>query len=174
MRYVVITPVRNEQDYLTFTIDSMARQTIRPVEWVIVNDGSSDGTGRLIDEYARKHDWIRAVHRGNRGFRKYGGGIIEAFYAGYDALTCRDWEFMVKLDGDLSFNPDYFANLIEAFARDPRLGIAGGTLYHVQNGTRIIERCPTFHVRGGTKVFRRACWEGDRRIVGGFRIRHGG
>src|ERR1035438_4414918 len=106
IKYVVVTPVRDEEAYLRVTIESMIGQNIRPVEYVVVNDGSRDKTGEIIDEYARRHSWIRAVHRKDRGFRKVGGGIIEAFNAGLEAATCKDWDFLSKMDGDLSFGPD--------------------------------------------------------------------
>lgn len=159
-RYVVVTPVRDEELYLPRTIESMVRQTIRPQEWVIVNDGSKDGTGTIIDQAARDYPWIRAIHRLDRGFRKWGAGIIEAFYSGYHELTCTDWEYMSKLDGDLSFDPDYFERMFAGFADNPRLGISGGVLYHYDpRGRRVLESHPTFHVRGGVKIYRRACWE---------------
>jgi glycosyltransferase involved in cell wall biosynthesis len=158
-KYVVITPVRDEESYLPLTIASMAAQTVMPREWVIVNDGSKDSTGAIIDESAQRYSWIRAVHREDRGYRKWGAGIIEAFYAGYDALTCKDWEFMSKMDGDLSFEPEYFAEAFQKFENNPKLGIGGGFLYHEENGRRTLEGHPTFHVRGGAKIYRRACWE---------------
>jgi biofilm PGA synthesis N-glycosyltransferase PgaC len=158
-RYVVVTPVRDEAEYLSLTIESMVQQTIRPVEWVIVNDGSKDNTGQIIDEYSAKYPWIRAVHREDRGFRKWGAGIIEAFYAGFDALVCTDWEFMCKLDGDLSFEPAYFEGVLKKFHDNPRLGIGGGFLYHVADGVRTLENGPIFHVRGGAKVYRHECWD---------------
>lgn len=157
--YVVVTPVRDEQEYLPYTIDSMLRQTILPAEWVIVNDGSNDTTASIINECAQRYPWIRAVHRKDRGFRKCGAGIIEAFYAGYHALTRNDWAFMSKLDGDLSFEPDYFEKAFGQFAANPKLGIGGGTLYHVENDEHQLEHCPRFHVRGGAKIYRRECWE---------------
>ncbi len=123
--YVVISPVRDEGVYLRFTIESMLAQTIRPVEWIIVNDGSTDNTAAIIDEYASQHPWIRAVHRDNRGFRKAGGGVVEAFNDGYRALSTDNWEFIVKMDGDLTFQPDYFEKCLNNFQRDPRLGIGG-------------------------------------------------
>jgi len=158
-RYVVITPVRDEEKYLPFTIESMVGQTVRPLEWVIVDDGSKDGTGRVIDEATRQHSWIRGIRRQDRGYRKWGAGIIEAFYDGFHALTCANWEFMAKMDGDLSFEPGYFAGMFDKFEQNIRLGIGGGYLYHVDNGQRALEQNPTFHVRGGAKIYRRACWE---------------
>jgi poly-beta-1,6-N-acetyl-D-glucosamine synthase len=158
-KYVVITPVRDEEAYLPFTIDSMVRQTLRPQEWVIVDDGSRDGTGGIIEAATREHSWIRGVRRNDRGFRKWGAGIIEAFYDGFHALNCKDWEFMAKLDGDLSFEANYFAEMAGKFHGHRDLGIGGGFLYHVADGIRTLEQTPTFHVRGGAKIYRRACWE---------------
>jgi len=159
IKYVVITPVRDEQEFLPRTIASVVRQTIRPAEWIIVNDGSKDGTGEVIAAAACEHPWIRGVDRKDRGFRKWGAGIIEAFYSGFDALSCTDWHFMCKLDGDLSFAPDYFAASFQKFAENSRLGIGGGMLYHEENGVRTLETHPIFHVRGGTKIYKRECWE---------------
>jgi biofilm PGA synthesis N-glycosyltransferase PgaC len=158
-KYVVVTPVRDEEEHLHRTVDSIIVQTIRPTEYVIVNDGSKDKTGQIIDNYAREYPWIRAVHRNDRGFRKPGGGIIEAFYSGYDALQFRDWDFMSKLDGDLSFGPRYFESIFERFNSNPKLGIAGGGLFHMEDGVKVVETCPIFHVRGGAKVYRRKCWD---------------
>jgi poly-beta-1,6-N-acetyl-D-glucosamine synthase len=158
-RYVLVTPVRDEQDYISITIDSVVRQTVPPEQWVIVDDGSKDKTGQIIDEYARQYPWIRAIHRQDRGYRKWGAGIIEAFYDGFHALTCTDWEFMCKLDGDLSFEPTYFESVWKKFAEDSRLGIGGGYLYHLENDCKTIEQHPVFHVRGGAKTYRRECWD---------------
>ena len=158
-RYIVITPVRDEEAYLKSTMDSMFAQTIRPIEWVIVNDGSTDGTAQILDRYASQHSWVRAVHRENRGFRKSGGGVMEAFNAGYAALEHSNWQFLVKLDGDLAFEPGYFQSCFRHFEQDPQLGIGGGTICHVQNGLNQAESVPHFHVRGATKIYRRECWD---------------
>lgn len=164
LQYVVITPVRDEESFIMDTIECMIRQSVRPVEWIIVNDGSTDKTGEKIDKYAQKHSWIRACHRENRGFRKAGGGVVEAFNDGYRMLECRDWEFLVKFDGDLSFDPQYFERCFEYFSREPTLGVGGGVICHVLEGVEHVEPCPAFHVRGATKIYRRACWD----AIGGF------
>lgn len=159
-RYVVVTPIRDEEAYLRLTVESIIKQTVLPREYVLVNDGSKDRTGYIIEEYAREYPWIRAVHREDRGYRKWGAGIIEAFYDGFHALKTSEWDFMCKLDGDLSFAPEYFEGMFGKFAAQPKLGIGGGFLYHVENGERHLERHPVFHVRGGAKIYRRACWDG--------------
>ncbi len=84
---------------------------------------------------------------------------MEAFYAGFDALRFRDWDFVSKLDGDLSFRPDYFESALQRFVEIPRLGIGGGVLYHDENGQRTLEEHPLFHVRGGVKIYSRECWD---------------
>jgi glycosyltransferase involved in cell wall biosynthesis len=159
MRYVIITPVRDEEKYIEDTIACVCAQTVRPAEWVIVNDGSSDRTGAIADQFAAQHSWIRVLHRENRGFRKSGGGVMEAFFDGYERLECKDWDFLVKLDGDLSFAPDYFEKCFEHFAQDPKLGIGGGEIRHDIDGQMKAEENPRFHVRGATKIYRKACWE---------------
>ncbi|HEX4004993.1 MAG TPA: glycosyltransferase [Acidobacteriaceae bacterium] len=158
MRYVIITPVRDEEQYLAGTIEAVSSQTVLPVEWVIVDDGSSDGTGEIADRYAAQYPWIHVIHRANRGFRKSGGGVMEAFYDGYRALQSSDWDFIVKLDGDLSFAQDYFEKCFEHFSRDAQLGIGGGVIVHSVDGVLKPEENPRFHVRGATKIYTRACW----------------
>ena len=158
-RYVIVTPVRDEEEHLEATIASVSAQTLRPMEWVIVDDGSADRTGEIIDRYAAQTPWIRAVHRPNRGFRKSGGGVVEAFNAGCESLQCDTWDFIVKLDGDLSFSPNYFQTCFEYFNADPRLGIGGGEIYHDLGGELRLEANPKFHIRGATKIYRRRCWE---------------
>jgi glycosyltransferase involved in cell wall biosynthesis len=158
-KYVVITPVRDEQEFIEQTIQSIVNQTIQPIEWIIVNDGSTDRTGQIINQYVEQYSWIHAVHRENRGFRKAGGGVIDAFYDGYNSLQSKDWGFIVKLDGDLSFAVDYFENCFDIFKQNNRLGIGGGMIYHLVKGKLLIEKQPLFHVRGATKIYRKECWD---------------
>lgn len=159
--YVVITPVRDEADYILKTIESVARQTILPGKWIIVDDGSIDRTPQILDSESSKYPWIHVIHRSNRGYRKAGGGVVEAFYDGYAAIGSVDWDFLVKLDGDLSFEPDYFEKCFAHFSSDPKLGIGGGTICSQEDGRLTVDSAsdPPFHVRGATKIYRRACWE---------------
>lgn len=163
-KYVVITPVRDEAQHISNTLNCMLRQTILPAEWIIVNDGSTDNTGSIIDEYAARYSWIRGVHRQNRGFRKPGGGVVEAFNEGYETLNTSDWDFIVKFDGDLSFEPDYFERCFRNFDDNPKLGVGGGVICYVVDNVKKFEEGPAFHVRGATKIYRRDCWE----AIGGF------
>jgi poly-beta-1,6-N-acetyl-D-glucosamine synthase len=159
IKYIIITPIRDEEAYIEKTITSVISQTILPVEWVIVNDGSTDRTGDIVEKYVEKYPWINAVHKENRGFRSAGGGVIEAFYSGYDALKAKDWNFIVKLDGDLSFDNDYFEENFEHFRKLQEIGIGGGLIYNIVNGALKMEQHPLFHVRGATKIYKRECWD---------------
>jgi len=159
--YIIITPARNEGQYLPKTIEAVAAQTIRPRQWIIINDGSTDHTGPIIDAAARRYPWIKAAHRRDRGFRKAGGGVIEAFYEGFELIGEGPWDYLVKLDGDLSFDRCYVASSMQHFAADPKLGIGGGTVCSAVKGvlTEESKGDPAFHVRGASKIYRRACWE---------------
>ena len=160
-QYVVVTPARNEQENIAHTIRSMVAQTRRPLRWVIVDDGSTDQTGRIIDEAAREHTWISTLHRPDRGARKQGGGVIETFYDGFALVSAESWDYLVKFDADLSFEPDYFERCLQKFTEDSKLGIGGGMISYEQDGVLICESPgdPAFHVRGATKIYRRACWD---------------
>lgn len=158
-KYVIITPARDEEAYLEKTIESVAKQTMLPMQWIIVNDGSRDRTGEIIDRYAAEYKWLTARHRPNRGYREAGGGVIATFYDGYAQIATQEWDFLVKLDADLSFEPDYFERCFAEFENDPKLGIGGGGIYHEEDGKLKLEHNPQFHVRGATKIYRRECWK---------------
>jgi poly-beta-1,6-N-acetyl-D-glucosamine synthase len=158
VKYCIITPVRDEEEFIKGTIESVLCQTLRPIEWIIVDDGSTDSTGAIIERCAQEHSWIRPFHRKDRGYRSSGGGV-EAFLDAYPRLQRQDWEFLVNLDGDLTFAPDYFERCFEYFRSTARLGIGGGKIYKKARKRLRWERAPNFHVRGATKIYRRECWE---------------
>jgi poly-beta-1,6-N-acetyl-D-glucosamine synthase len=158
-KYLIITPARDEEQYIEKTILAVANQSVLPLQWVIVNDGSRDNTGAIIDHYAEIYPWITARHRPNRGHREAGGGVINTFYDGYVQVESLQWNFLVKLDADLSFSSDYFELCFAEFAKDPLLGIGGGGIYHEVAGELKLEENPKFHVRGATKIYKRECWD---------------
>ena len=158
VRYCIVTPVRDEADFIGAAIEAVAAQTIRPVEWIIVDDGSTDQTTNIVEQFTQKYPWIRLARRENRGFRSSGGGI-EGFLLGVELLRTRDWDFLVNLDGDLTFSSQYFEKCFEYFRKNPRLGIGGGTIYNKVGSRLFLEKCADFHVRGATKIYRRQCWD---------------
>jgi len=161
IRYVVITPVRNEARNFSSTIASFVAQTIRPIAWIIVDDGSTDGTSQLADDAATTHDWITVIHRKDRGFRAPGAGVMESFHDAMKSSAPQEWDYLAKIDGDLAFDPGYFEACFAKFDQSPKLGIGGGMICR-REGDQLVEEYkgdPAFHVRGATKVYRRACWQ---------------
>ena len=163
-RLLVISPVKDEAEYLRKTIDSMTAQAHRPGLWIIVDDGSSDDTGAIAETAAREQPWIRVIHRKPGEQRRVGPGVIEAFYAGLDTVDLRDFDFVCKLDGDLEFAPAYFAELLGRFAADPALGTASGKAWVAVGGRLVPERSGAAFSLGAAKLYRRSCFE----AIGGF------
>src|SRR6266576_4075738 len=130
---VLITPARNEVAYIENTLRSVVAQTARPVRWVIVSDGSTDGTDEVVREYAARHDWIEVVRRPERTERHF-AGKVDAFNAGYSKLRDLEYEVIGNLDADVSFDEDYLASLLRRFVENPRLGVAG-TPFREGDGT---------------------------------------
>ena len=163
MKYLLITPSRNEEAFIKKTLDSMVAQTLLPVRWVIVNDGSTDRTGEIADDYAKRFPWIEVVHRPRNMERSF-AGKVHAFNAGFDRVKALEFEVVGCLDSDLSFDPDYLKFLMEKFAADPKLGVAGTPF--IENGYDSAR--DSFegenHVAGGCQLFRRKCWE----EIGGY------
>jgi poly-beta-1,6-N-acetyl-D-glucosamine synthase len=159
-QYVIISPVRNEAQFLPATIASVTAQTALPRAWFLVNDGSTDETAQIIEDAASRYSWIRPLHRVDRGVRRAGSGVMEAFNQAYALLRGRQWDFLVKLDGDLSFSAEYFARCLAEFEAESRLGIGSGLVCTpAKDGYRGEFDDPPFHVRGPAKMYRRECWE---------------
>jgi len=153
-RYLLITPCRNESDFMRQTLDSVASQSIQPAKWVIVDDGSTDDTANILDEYAKKHSWIQIITRPDRGRRAVGPGVIEAFYAGYETVNPDDYDYLCKLDLDLRLPPRYFEILMERMAADQRLATCSGKAYIERHGKLINERHGDENSIGASKFYR--------------------
>lgn len=163
--YVLISPCRDEADYIQTTIDSIVNQSLLPAKWVIVDDGSTDGTEEIIAEAARRYSFIEVVQRVNRGARSVGPGVIEAFYTGYDAIDPGEYDYVCKLDVDLDIPPKYFEILVKRMEDNPRIGTCSGKPYFPSKAGHLVsERCGDETSVGMIKFYRRACFE----EIGGF------
>ncbi len=167
LRYIVITPARDEEKHLPRLAQCMVRQRLQPERWVIVDDGSSDSTAEIGSSLALQHPWIKLVCLPDRGRRQRGPGVVRAFYAGYEAVMHIPHEALAKLDADTSFDDDTFARLLGSMSVDPRLGICGGgLLIEDNNGRWMADRMlPVTFVRGPMKVYRRSCFQAIGGIV---------
>jgi biofilm PGA synthesis N-glycosyltransferase PgaC len=162
--YVLISPCRNEAAYMRQTLDSVIAQSLRPTKWVIVDDGSTDDTPRILADYAARHEWIDIVKRGDRGHRAVGPGVIDAFYSGYSAIDASAYRYLCKLDLDLRLPPRYFETLIERMEADPRIATCSGKAWIEEGGSLVDERHGDETSLGMTKFYRV-----DRfQAIGGF------
>lgn len=164
MSYLLISPCRNEEDYLRVTLDSVAAQSVTPTKWVIVDDGSTDSTPQILAEYAAKYPWIEIVNKEDRGMRSVGPGVIESFYRGVEAIDMTAYDYICKLDVDLDLPPRYFETLIGRMTENPRIGTCSGKPYFIRGDRKISEKCGDEMSVGMTKFYRRQCFE----EIGGF------
>jgi biofilm PGA synthesis N-glycosyltransferase PgaC len=162
--YVLVTPARNEEEFIEKTLESVTRQTCLPLKWVIVNDGSTDGTASRIEPYLSKYTWIELVNRPVRHERNF-AAKVHAFNAGQEKVKDLNYEIIGNLDSDVSLDPDHFEFLLNRFKEDPRLGVAG-TVFREESGynseTDSLEG--QLHVSGQCQLFRRQCFAD----VGGY------
>jgi poly-beta-1,6-N-acetyl-D-glucosamine synthase len=124
LSYVLITPARNEKQFIEATISSVVSQTIRPVRWIIVSDGSTDGMDQVVLQYTNRHPWIELISMPVRSDRQF-AAKVHAFNAGHARLQHLTYDIIGNLDADITFEPDYFEFLLGKLAADPRLGVAG-------------------------------------------------
>jgi poly-beta-1,6-N-acetyl-D-glucosamine synthase len=163
-RYCLITPCRDEAKFARRTLDSIANQTVQPALWIIVDDGSRDETPQILEEYARKLPYIRIIRRADRGDRKLGGGVIEAFDEGYKTINPDEFDYVCKLDLDLDIPPAYFEELMKRMEANPRIGTCSGKPYMDLNGKLVSEKCGDENSVGMIKFYRTTCFK----QIGGF------
>jgi poly-beta-1,6-N-acetyl-D-glucosamine synthase len=152
--YVVISPCRNEADFMRQTLDTVVAQTVQPSSWVIVDDGSSDDTPKILAEYASRYSWISIVTRADRGRRAVGPGVIDAFYAGLETISLLDYSFVCKLDLDLRLPTRYFEILIARMNADPQIASSSGKAYLEEGGKLVSERHGDENSIGASKFYR--------------------
>jgi biofilm PGA synthesis N-glycosyltransferase PgaC len=161
--YVLITPARNEAKFIELTLKSVVAQTVRPAKWVIVSDGSTDGTDDIVAKYTENHPWIELLRMPERSERHF-AGKVHAFNAGYARMKNLEYEVIGSLDSDISFDENYFSFLLQKLAEDPALGLVGTPFKEGSNSIYDYRFVSIEHVSGACQVFRRKCFED----VGGY------
>lgn len=163
LSYVLITPARNEAAYIELTLESMVNQTVPPLKWVIVSDGSTDGTDDIIIKYLEKYKWIELVRMPERLERHF-AGKVGAFNAGYERVRALEYDAIGNLDADISFGKDHFEFLINKFAENPLLGVAGTAFIEGSSVAYNYDIVNIEHVSGQCQFFSRKCFE----EIGGY------
>ncbi len=143
-------------------------QTARPLKWVIVSDGSTDGTDEIVRGYLETYPWIELLRMPERAERHFAGKVL-AFNAGYDKVRSLKPQVVGNLDADVTFEPDHFETLLSKAAEDPGLGVFGapfreGNFQYDYRFTNIE------NVWGGCQLFRSECYED----IGGYKPVKGG
>lgn len=165
--YAIITPVRNEREYFPKLLESVVAQTVLPARWIIVNDGSGDGTEDILRQCEEAYPWIEVIHLPDRGNREPGGDSV--FAIGWRRMADLEVEFLARIDADVSFAVDYFEKMIEVFQKNPRLGIASGEMVYLDGPRPEPVFGPSFQTHGPNKFYRLACL----REIGGLDDRMG-
>jgi glycosyltransferase involved in cell wall biosynthesis len=163
MKYVLVTPARNEQAFIEKTIESMIQQTLLPLKWVIVDDGSTDNTREIVGRYLAQNPWMELVQMPQRRDRSFAAKVV-AFNAGFEKVKDLPYDVVGNLDGDTSFDKDHFEFLIGKFAEDPTLGVAGTVFREEGYNSETDSFEGHKHVSGQCQLFRRQCWED----IGGY------
>jgi glycosyltransferase involved in cell wall biosynthesis len=166
---VIITPARNEEDYIEQTIKSVISQTLLPKMWVIVSDGSTDNTDTIVKKYVKQCNYIKLLSLPEKKERHF-AAKAEAIKAGIQLLKEVEYNLLCIIDADISFDSDYFKFLTDKFKHDDSLGLAGTDYieggFHSSKDSYISES----HVNGACQLFRRECWE----EIGGYTPIKGG
>lgn len=161
--YVLITPARNEAAFIELTLKSMIAQTVPPLRWVIVSDGSTDGTDDIVKQYITQYRWIEHIRVSERAERNFAGKVF-AFNAGYEKVKNLQFDVIGNLDADISFGPDHFEFLLGKFVENPLLGVAGTAFIEDSAVAYDYEIVNIEHVSGQCQLFRRKCYE----EIGGY------
>lgn len=156
--YVIITPARNEAAYIEKTIQSVISQTVLPKKWIIVSDGSTDGTDEIVKKYAAQYDWIELLRMREHEDRQFAAKAF-AFNAGYQRLSTMTYDIIGNLDADLSFEKDYLEFLLNKFSQHPELGVAGTPFIEDESEQYDYRFANIEHVSGACQLFRRECFE---------------
>lgn len=154
--YSIITPIKNEIENIQKTINSVVNQFILPFEWIIIDDGFNDGSEIIIGNAAEKYNWIKVIKCEANILRDYSSRVVFLFNFGYEHLS-KKVDFISKLDADVSFEPTFYKNILEAFNNNPKLGIASGhlTINRIPKNMKTRFTC----TRGATKIYRTTCLE---------------
>ena len=170
-KYVIITPCFNEQDYISYPLDSVIKQTIKPIKWLIIDDGSTDRSAAIIEGYTEVHDWIKYRYRTKTKGQAYFTSNVVAIMEAWETVKELDFDYIAILDSDITLPEDYYISLFVEFEKDKKLGVASGIYDNLIDGVL----CPELLDRRSTpkaiQVFRKKVFE---QIGGYLPLKYGG
>ena len=163
LKYILITPAKNEDKYIERTINAVIVQTILPQKWIIVSDGSTDDTDAIVEKYARQHSFISLVKKAPN-IRRVFSSKVEAIRLGFKHIKNIEYDYYGNLDADVSFAENYYQSIMERFNADYKLGIAGGVIYDLHKNGFIRQKASLTSVGGPIQLFRKKCYQD----IGGY------
>jgi len=159
MKYYIVIPAHNEEDFIALTLQSLISQTLLPKKVVVVNDNSTDKTAEIVLAFAKENPFITLVNKTSEAIHLPGSKVIQAFHKGFETLD-NDYDIIVKLDADLILPNNYFERISSIFEKDSKVGMAGGFAYIEKNGDWILENLTDKdHIRGAFKAYRKVFFE---------------
>ncbi|GIU70316.1 MAG: glycosyl transferase family 2 [Candidatus Woesearchaeota archaeon] len=169
-KYILITAAHNEEEFIEKTIFSVLSQTIKPIEWIIVNDGSTDSTESIVKKYTEEHQFIKLLKRNNSDGYNFSSKVF-ALKLGLSQIKFNDYKYIGVLDADVSFESNYYESLINELEKDATLGIVGGVYFDIVKNKKVFIKPSPYSIRGATQFFRRKCFE----QIGGLQpLKYGG
>ncbi len=157
-KYIIITPAKNEEKFISKTINSVISQTVKPLLWIIVDDCSRDNTPEIVKTYAMDYSFIKLVQMEKSEKRNFGNKVF-AIRRGFEETKELEYDFYCNLDADVSFEPHYFEFLLNKFKENPKLGICGGKVYDLVGDKFIQQKYENHSVAGPIQFFRKECYE---------------
>lgn len=155
MKYYIIIPAHNEEQFISLTLQSLVDQTLLPSKIVVVNDSSTDKTKEIVSQFAEKYAFISVINKTSQDIHLPGSKVIQAFLSGMETID-ENYDFIVKADADLIFPTNYFETITKHFQSDATIGMAGGFAYIEKNGNWILENLTDKnHIRGAFKAYRK-------------------
>ena len=158
IRHVVVTPSRNDEIHLRELFNSMVNQTLPPSEWVIVLHNPKENISQSLQSDFFSFKWISIATVNDDSKRKRGAQIARMVNFGISQLSSK-WDYLSKIDADMTLPRDYFEQIFSEFSENPNLGIASGSCYIVENNSRKKEKVSENHTRGGLKTYRGECYD---------------
>ncbi|RKR14054.1 glycosyl transferase family 2 [Maribacter vaceletii] len=160
MDYYIVIPAHNEEQYISYTLDSILKQSLLPKKVIIVNDNSSDDTEKIINSYCLKSEFFTKLNTTSTKEHMPGSKVINAFYKGLELLD-NSYDFIVKLDADIILPENYFETIAYIFKTNPKVGIAGGFAYEETKDGKWLLNHPMNkdHVRGAFKAYSKTCFK---------------
>jgi glycosyltransferase involved in cell wall biosynthesis len=163
LKYILITPARNEESFIEGTIQSVIAQTVRPHQWIVVSDGSTDRTDEIVKQYALERSWMKLIRMPERRDRTF-AAKARCFNAACERLNGVPYDIIGNLDADITFGPDYFEYLLGKFSDNPKLGVAGTPFVEDGSAPYDYRVANIEHVSGACQLFRRECFD----EIGGY------